>query len=159
MICKTIKYEDFNGNEREGKYYFHMSEAEIMDWLTTDGDYTIDKVYGRMVEKRNGKEIIEAIQDMILRSYGEKSLDGQEFDKSPEIVRHFKQSPAYSALFMELATNADKAADFFNGIIPRKMLEDIHKAVNENPEDFPEAIRKYYVNDDKKASTGIEVLK
>lgn len=157
MISKTIKFEDFNGNEQERTYYFHMTEAEIVEWITTEGDYTVDKVYERMVEKRSGKEIIEAIQDIILRSYGERSLDGMEFDKSPEIVRKFKQSPAYSALFMELATNADKAADFFNGIIPKKVLAELTEAVNKNPEEFPEDIRKYYTKES--APSKMEVLK
>ena len=159
MISKTIKFEDFNGNEREQTYYFHMSEAEIIEWLTTEGDYTVDKVYERMVEKRNGKEIIESVQDMILRSYGEKSLDGLEFDKSPEIVRRFKQSPAYSTLFMELAQDADKAADFFNGIMPKKVLQQISDAVNANPNEFPETIRNYYTKENKASNTSIEVLK
>ena len=38
--------------------------------------------------------------------------------KSEEISNGFAQTEAYSQLFMELATDADAAAAFVNGIIP-----------------------------------------
>ena len=61
-----------------------------------------------------------------LKSYGEKSLDGRKFVKNDEVRDNFQQTEAYSALFMELATNADAAAEFVNGIIP-KLPEDRNK--------------------------------
>ena len=54
-----------------------------------------------------------------MKSYGEKSADGKRFIKTPEIAEAFSQTEAYSVLFMELATNADSAAAFVNGIIPK----------------------------------------
>ena len=36
MLCKKIKYTDYNGNEREEEFYFNLSKAEIMKWLTTN---------------------------------------------------------------------------------------------------------------------------
>lgn len=158
MISKTIKFEDYNGNEREQTYYFHMTEAEVLEWLTTDGDYTIEKVYERMVEKRNGREIIRSVQEMILRSYGERSLDGIEFDKSPEIIRKFKQSPAYSELFMELATDSDKASEFFTGIIPMKMINKIKEDMNNNPEKYSSDERRVF-NIGNENNTKVQVLK
>jgi len=55
---------------------------------------------------------------MIQRAYGEKSPDGRRFMKSPEIFANFVATQAYSDLFMELATNADAASAFVNGILP-----------------------------------------
>ena len=41
----------------------------------------------------------------------------------------FSQTAAYDALFMELATDADKAAAFVNGILPKKFQKDNLKEV------------------------------
>ena len=58
----------------------------------------------------------------IMKAYGEKSPDGRHFMKEDEngrpLANKFKQTLAYSQLFMELATNDKAAAEFVNGIIP-----------------------------------------
>ena len=71
-----------------------------------------------MIAAQDGKQIIATFKDFILRSYGEKSPDGKRFVKSQELRDAFAQTEAYSQLFMELATNADAAAAFVNGIVP-----------------------------------------
>ena len=58
------------------------------------------------------------MKDLILKAYGEKSLDGKRFIKSPEISVAFSQTEAYSKFFMELVTDPDAAAAFVNGIAP-----------------------------------------
>ena len=38
MIAKTIKYKDFNGVEREEKFFFNLTKAEIAEMeLSTSG--------------------------------------------------------------------------------------------------------------------------
>ena len=51
--------------------------------------------------------------------YGEKSPDGKRFIKNQELRDAFAQTEAYSDLFMELATDAEAAARFINGIVPQ----------------------------------------
>ena len=63
--------------------------------------------------------MLRPFKDLVLKSYGEKSADGKRFIKTPEISEAFSQTEAYSVLFMELATDADAAAAFVNGIIPK----------------------------------------
>ena len=55
----------------------------------------------------------------MLKAYGKKSDDGRRFIKTPEISEEFAQTEAYSDLFMLLATNAEEAAKFVNGIVPQ----------------------------------------
>lgn len=62
--------------------------------------------------------LFATFKDIILRAYGEKSPDGKRFIKNQELRDAFAQTEAYSILFMELATNADAAAAFVNGIVP-----------------------------------------
>jgi hypothetical protein len=56
---------------------------------------------------------------LVLQAYGEKSPDGRRFVKSEEISKAFSETTAYSDLFMELATDANVAAQFINDIIPK----------------------------------------
>lgn len=62
--------------------------------------------------------IVKIFKELILKAYGEKSPDGRRFIKSEDISKAFSETEAYSILFMELATNADAAAKFVNGIVP-----------------------------------------
>lgn len=117
MYKKTMKYEDYNGVEREENFYFNLSKAELleMEMATTGG---MVEMIQKIIQAKDTPSLIKIFKDMVLKSYGEKSLDGKRFIKSKEISEAFSQTEAYSQLFMELATNADAAIEFVNGIIP-----------------------------------------
>ena len=121
MITKTIKYTDYNGVEREEKFMFNLSKAELMEMEmgTTGG---LAETIQKIVETQDAPSIIKIFKDLILKSYGEKSADGKRFVKVNEsgvpLSLAFSQTEAYSQLFMELATNDVAAADFVKGIIP-----------------------------------------
>lgn len=120
MIKKTIKYVDFDGNEREEDFFFNLTKAECAEMeLTTDGG--MERYIKKIIDEKNNKKIVEIFKDIILRSYGEKSLDGKRFMKSPEITASFAATEAYSELFMELSTDSEAATKFINGIVPKGM--------------------------------------
>lgn len=143
MLKKTITFEDYNGQTRTEDYYFNLSKAEVTKWLTTSGDYTLDKVLERLSKERNGKKIMEIFEDLLRLSYGVKSLDGRKFEKSQKIWEDFYQTEAYSILFMDLVTDARKAADFVNSIVPKDLAEEVEKIIRENPDGIPAEIRDY----------------
>lgn len=117
MLKKNIKYIDFDGNERNETFLFNLTKAEVAEMeMSTDGGLT--KMLEKIIETSDSKRIIEIFKDLILRSYGEKSPDGKRFIKTKELRDGFAQTEAYSDLFMELSTNAELAAEFFNGIVP-----------------------------------------
>lgn len=118
MLKKTIKYTDFDGNERSEDFYFNLTKAEVteMEMSTAGG---LGKLLNKIVAENDTKRMIESFKDLILRSYGEKSPDGKRFIKSQEFRDAFSQTEAYSELFMELATNSESAEAFVNGIIPQ----------------------------------------
>ena len=140
MFVKTITYQDFLGNERTEDFYFNLTEAEIIEWLSTNAEYTLDKVIENMTKKMNVKGILEATKSLIYKAYGEVSLDGRRFIKSEEVKNSFMETNAYSVLFMELATDAKKAAAFFNSIIPKDLAETVNKLYEENPNATPEEL-------------------
>lgn len=144
MYSRIIKYEDYNGVEKEKEFLFHLNKAECIKLVTaTEGDYTLDKMVDQLIKEHNGKEIIKIFDNLIKMSYGVKSVDGERFIKSEEITDAFVQSEAYSVLFSELVTDAKKAAEFFNGIIPKKMADDINKIMAENPDAIPDNLKDY----------------
>ena len=71
--------------------------------------------------------MIEIFKDLLLMSYGEKSPDGRRFIKTAALKEAFKQTEAYSMIFMKLVTDAEAAAKFINGIIPAKAAEELAK--------------------------------
>lgn len=118
MLKKTITYTDYNGNERTEDFYFNLTEAEAMELeLSRSGGLT--ESIRRIVASQDNPAIFKIFKDLILTAYGEKSPDGKRFIKSPELAAAFSQTEAYSQFFMELATNADAAAAFVNGITPK----------------------------------------
>jgi hypothetical protein len=117
MLKKTMTYTDYNGISRTEDFYFNLTQAEITEMeLSVDGGLV--EMINRIIAAKDGKQIIAMFKDIVLRAYGEKSLDGRRFVKNQEIRDSFAQTEAYSDLFMELATNAEAASDFVNGIIP-----------------------------------------
>lgn len=121
MFKRVFEYEDFLGNKRTEEHCFHLSEAEVMKWLTTDGDYTLDKLLYRLAEENRGDRIIDVFEDLILTSYGKVSLDGRRFEKSEEFSKEFKETPAYSQLFTDMMKDSKYAASFVKAIIPKDM--------------------------------------
>ena len=119
MLKRTFKFVDYNGNPRTEDHYFNLTQAEVTELeLSVDGGLTA--MINRVVQAQNGRQIIDTMKDIILKSYGVKSPDGRRFIKNQEVRDAFVQTEAYSQLFMELATNAKAASDFVAGIIPAK---------------------------------------
>ena len=120
MLKKTIKYTDYDGNEREEDFYFNLSKAEVTEMeLSKEGG--MSEYIKKISATQNGPELIKLFKDIIIKSYGEKSLDGKRFIKNKELTEAFIQTEAYSELFVELASNADEAVKFINGIMPKNM--------------------------------------
>lgn len=121
MLKKTITYMDYNGVERTEDFYFHLSKAEITELeLSTEGGYA--EMINKIINAKNVPSIAKIFKDLIFKAYGEKSDDGKRFIKSEEMSTAFSQTEAYSNLYMELATSADLASEFVNGIIPTDMV-------------------------------------
>jgi len=117
MLKKTISYTDYDGNLRTEDFYFNLSKAEVTEMeLSAEGG--LSKMLEKIVASQDSKRIMEIFKDIILKAYGEKSPDGKRFIKNKDLREGFSQTEAYSELFMELATNADAASSFVNGIVP-----------------------------------------
>lgn len=117
MYKKTITYTDYNGKKRTEDKYFNMTEPEAMKL-----QYSVEGGYAAKLEeiKKNEDQgaALDFLEEILLRSYGEKTEDG-EFEKSEELTRKFKNSAAYPAIFMELATDNKAVEEFINATFPK----------------------------------------
>ena len=117
MLKKTFTFTDYNGNERTEDHYFNLTKAEALELeMSTSGGFV--EMINRIVAAQDAPTIMAAFKDFVRKAYGVKSPDGRRFVKSPEIWADFEQTEAYSMLFIELATDADKASEFVNAVFP-----------------------------------------
>lgn len=124
MIKETITYVDYNGVERKEDFYFNLTKAEIMEMeMSTKGG--LAEMIQRIVAAQDQPAIIKIFKDLITKAYGVKSPDGKRFIKNAEVLDEFVQTEAFSQMFMKLATDADAAAKFVNGIVPADMAKQI----------------------------------
>lgn len=130
MLKKTITYTNYNGVQVTEDFYFNLTKAEITEMeMSVDGGFA-ERIQ-KIVNAKNQPEIIKIFKKLILDSYGVKSDDGRRFIKNEQLKEDFSQTEAYSELFMELATNADEAAAFVNGIIPADVAAEASKVQNQ----------------------------
>ena len=130
MLKETITYEDYNGATRTEDFYFNLNEAEVMEMqMSTSGG--LSEMIRRIIAAQDEPAIINIFKDLVLKAYGEKSLDGKHFTKINDagvpLSRAFSQTEAYSQLFMKLATDTEAAIRFVNGIVPAKAAEEMAK--------------------------------
>lgn len=144
MLKKTITYEDWNGETRTEDFYFNLTRTELIEMETgmVPGRSLTDTLQTLITDKDMGM-IVQTIKEIVLKAYGEKSADGKRFVKNQDVRDSFEQNPAYDILYMELAQNAEKAADFLNGIMPTQVTDalgdDPKKALMTKMQEFEES--------------------
>jgi len=120
MLKKSITFTDYDGEKVTKEYRFHLSKFE---WLELEA-YTkggLVKNLDNALDTGNNKKVIDILRKLILRAYGEKDSETGEFCKSDEMAVAFSKSEAFSELFFELAYDGEKSKEFFMGLIPPDM--------------------------------------
>ena len=138
MLKKTITFENFDGEKITEDFYFNLSKAELIE-LEMSTNEGLEKTIERIVKTKTYSEMVDIFKSLILKSYGVKSTDGRRFIKSKEMAAEFSQTNAYSELFMELATNDEEATKFINGLMPKELVAETQKALNESIKSEPVA--------------------
>lgn len=124
MLKKTITYTDYNDAERTEDFFFNLTQTELIEWeIGVEGG--LSETINKIVNTQDPSKLIGYFKELVLRSYGEKSDDGRRFVKSKDISEAFSQTEAFNKLYMELVMDADVAADFINGILPKEYRTEI----------------------------------
>lgn len=136
MLKKSITYTDFNGQPVTEDHFFHLSAADLIELeMSETGGYSA--VLQKIIDSQDGKTIMSEFKKLIMLSYGVKSEDGKRFIKNQELRDNFLQSEAFSALFVELCTDAEAASAFANGIVPPN-LDQIKSKIAANQAAVPQ---------------------
>jgi hypothetical protein len=132
MLKWTIKYLDFNDRMLEETLYFNLTLGELAKMELSAPGNSFRAYLQQIIQAEDGKKVIEAIEFMLKTAWGERSDDGRHFYKTDLGWNNFTSTAAYSALFYELVTEADKASAFINGLMPKNAPKsEAHKVVEE----------------------------
>ena len=124
MVKKTIKYKDFNEQEREETFYFHLSKANLIE-LEARKRGGLKTYLERISSEQDTEKIWEFLSDIVLMSYGKKSDDGSRHIKNAQLREEFQSSEAFSELVVGLLGDPAGAAEFINGLIPHDLREQV----------------------------------
>ena len=125
MFKKTVTFHDFADNEVTEDHYFNLNKAELfeLEVLAGDGETSLTDTINKVAKGGKPNEIIRLFKTIIEKAYGVRSDDGKRFMKSDEIWEDFSQTEAYSEIYFELVTNAEAAAAFVRGIMPKEIQD------------------------------------
>jgi hypothetical protein len=126
MYKKSLTYETFDGVEVTEVFRFNFTPVELTD-RELDMPGGMQKYINDIIEAKDNREMVRLFKELLIKSYGVISEDGRRFIKNDELREEFKQTNAYSELFMLFATNEDEASKFINGILPKKLVEQAEK--------------------------------
>lgn len=127
MLKKDITYNDLDDNPITETFWFNLNKAELAKMaLSKEGkEGGFESWVKRIQASNDGEVIIENFEKILLATIGERSADNKRFVKSDEIRDNFRYSDAYSVLFMEMVTDAEKMAAFVNGIVPAALRNEV----------------------------------
>lgn len=148
MYVKKIKYTDYDGNEREEKFYFNLNKAELIKLQhSVNGGY--QSYLKRLTETQNEAEIMDIYTKFVDLTYGVKSIDGKRFIKNKEVLDEFVQSEAYSEFFTELMSSQKAQLEFIKGIMPDALLADVKRELEAHKDelDIDEDLAKEIIKD------------
>lgn len=118
MIIDKRTYIDYNGNERTEEFLFNLNKAEVVKLENSRPGGFVENLR-RAIDAQDIPTLMEAFEELILKSYGVKSPDGKGFVKRKELTEAYASTEAYSDLYIEILQDAEKAKTFFNGVMPK----------------------------------------
>lgn len=132
MLKKSITFYNFDGEEVTEEFYFNMTKAEIIKLELSEDESFQARIERIQKPGTKGRDVLETFDMIIRQSYGVRTPEGK-FVKRPDHFEEFLASEAYSNLLFEISTNAQKAAEFVNGIMPKDIEGEMKKMQEDNP--------------------------
>lgn len=120
MFERKFTFEGFDGKTYEDVWGFYLSKADLLQ-IQLGTFVGLDQLMKRLIETKNGKEIMAIVDEIIMKSVGHTSPDGRKFLRNDELRDEFRQTDAYSQLFSELVTDPEKVLDFIFGAVPKEI--------------------------------------
>jgi hypothetical protein len=130
MLKKTITYENADGVEVTRDFYFHITQAELMEQMLVSPDDDPEARLRRILASDDRKAIMVEFKALIANSVGRRTENG-DFIKTPEYAQSFMTSEPYSELFAELMGSTEKVTEFINGLMPKKLRAQAEAAMRD----------------------------
>lgn len=149
MFSRTFEYPGYDGKMHKETWWFNLSEDELYKMeLTNLGG--MNGVMNRLMRQEKPKEIVDMFESIILGSVGERSIDGRKFMKKKrhpgdlwgEVAEDFRETQAYSQLFIELVSSGEKLAEFLKGAIPEEVARKLAEVEARGSDETKEAEKK-----------------
>lgn len=117
MYVRNITYTDLDGNTQTKPFYFHLSEAELVE-LESEQHGGLSGFAERITQTDDYGQLVKEFKHIVLTCYGIR--EGDSFLKTEDLRVRFQGSGAFSALFMEFLRDQDKLTEFINGVMPKE---------------------------------------
>lgn len=147
MFKKTMKFDDLEGKEVEGTFYFHYDKKEVAELMEFGyiSKFRPDDISSRLPleeqlkvlstpvsesglsQKENTQQAYDIFQDLILDAFGEKGSDNQTFVKNERTREYFASHVAFPELIFEMIDNPRLAGSFIENCLPPKYREEAKK--------------------------------
>ncbi len=123
MIKKTIKYHDYEGNERTDDFYFHLTQVELTK-INSDPSLPggLEESVARASKNNDAGELLRIVDLMISRSYGVKLPDGGFVKRNSSglpLYELFVNTEAYDNLLTELIQDEEGIVNFLTGCLTK----------------------------------------
>lgn len=129
MISKTIKYEDFNGDQVEKTFHFHINKAELAEMNYEEGRASlVERMVEVSSETTNIREVLDIFKSIIVEAVGKRSEDGSRFIKNDDVRSELMDTEAYSELLFGMLDSPENAANFIQGMLPPSVQKEIDKS-------------------------------
>lgn len=118
MVKREVKYKNFKDEEVTRMFQFNMSKTELID-LDKSYDGQFAKVVNAAVDQHDGMKLYDIIKDLIIRSNGESTEDGERFIKTKEVQDKLTETDALSEfIFGMLDGDAKLLLKFIEELLP-----------------------------------------
>lgn len=120
MYIYNATYTTFDGDEITEEFRFNLTKQELLE-VELDTEGSIESFIRKCQNHKDAKAIASFVKYIIIKSYGEKSLDGRHFVKSvngESLGEKFSYTEAFSNLYLDLISSAENLSNFIEKIIP-----------------------------------------
>lgn len=135
MIKKTLEYTNIDGDKVVEDHYFHLTGAEIIE-LEVEEKGGLSSYLEKIIAEKDNAKLLKEFKKVIASAYGRRTEDGH-FEKSKKWTRRFLSSDAFTSLLFEIGGDANKAAEFINGLVPSDLQKQLAERMGADIQDAP----------------------
>ena len=133
MIRKTIKYQDYEGQEHTKDFYFSLNQTEfaLMNNRLPGG---FDSYLKRIQEDHNEEKLLDLLIMFIVEGYGIRESDDsfiKEDDQGRKLGMRFKCTEACDNLITELLEKENNIGAFLTGMLPKSIQKKVDANIKE----------------------------